>query len=43
MLMSRCGLVELKDGQRSTLIPRVSYDRVSLDVSLIPASRRITC
>ena len=32
--MSRYGLVELKEGQRGTLVPRVPYDRVSLDVSL---------
>ena len=32
--MSRYGLVELEAGQRGTLIPRVRYDRVSLDVSL---------
>ena len=40
--MSRCGLAELEDGQCSTLIPRVLYDRVTLDVSLISASRRVT-
>ena len=28
--MSRYGLVELKEGERGTLIPRVPYDRVSL-------------
>ena len=39
--MSRYGLVELKEGQRGTLIPRVPYDRVSLDVSLISTSRRV--
>ena len=38
--MSRYGLVELREGQRGTLIPRVPYDRVSLDVSLISTSRR---
>ena len=32
--MSRYGLVELRAGPRGTLIPRVSYDRVRLDVSL---------
>ena len=32
--MSGYGLVELKRGQRRTLVPRVPYDRVSLDVSL---------
>ena len=35
--MSRYGLVELKEGQRGTLVPQVPYDRVSLDVS--PTSR----
>ena len=39
--MSRYGLVELKEGQRGTLIPRVPYDRVNLDVSLISTSRRV--
>ena len=37
--MSRCGLVELKEGQRGKLVPRVPYDRVSLDVSLTSPSR----
>ncbi len=37
--MSRYGLVELKEGQRGTLVPRVPYDRVSLDVSLTSRSR----
>ena len=32
--MSRYGLVELTEGERGTVIPRVPYDRVSLDVSL---------
>ena len=32
--MSRYGLVELREGRRGTLTPRVPYDRVSLDVSL---------
>ncbi len=36
--MSRYGLVELKEGQRGTLVPRVPYDRVSLDVSLTSRS-----
>ena len=39
--MSRYGLVELKKGQCGTLVPRVPYDRVSLDVSLISTSRRV--
>ena len=33
--MSRYGLVELKQGQRGTLVPRVAYDQVRLDVSLV--------
>ena len=37
--MSRYGLVELKEGQRGTLVPRVPYDRVSLNVSLTSRSR----
>ena len=37
--MARYGLVELKVGQRGTLVPRVPYDRVSLDVSLTSRSR----
>ena len=32
--MSGYGLVELKQGQRRTVVPRVPYDRVRLDVSL---------
>ena len=32
--MSRYGLVELREGRRGTVVPRVPYDRVSLDVSL---------
>ena len=32
--MSRYGLVELKEGERGTLVPRTPYDRVQLDVSL---------
>ena len=39
--MSRYGLVELKEGSRGTLVPRVPYDRVSLDVSLTASSRRV--
>ena len=37
--MSQYGLVELKQGQRGTLIPRLPYDQVSLDVSLTSAPR----
>lgn len=33
--MSRYGLVELKQGQRGTLVPRVPYNQVKLDLSLI--------
>ena len=36
--MSRYGLVELRAGPRGTLIPRVAYDRVRLDVSLTVSS-----
>ena len=32
--MSRYGLVELREGRRGTVIPRIPYDRVSLDMSL---------
>ena len=32
--MSRYGLVELSEGERGTLVPRVPYDQVRLDVSL---------
>ena len=39
--MSQYGLVELKQGQRGTLIPRVPYDQVSLDVSLTSAPRHV--
>ncbi len=36
--MSRYGLVELKEGERGTLVPRVPYDRVTLDLSLTAGS-----
>ena len=39
--MSRYGLVELKEGERHTLIPRVRYDRVSLDISFMSTPRRV--
>ena len=39
--ISRYGLVELKEGERGTLIPRVPYDRVSLDVSLTVTPRQV--
>ena len=32
--MSRYGLVELEQGRRGTLVPRVPYNQVRLDVSL---------
>ena len=33
--MSQYGFVELKEGRRRALVPRVPYDRVSLDVPLV--------
>ena len=39
--ISRYGLVELKEGQRGTLIPRVPYDRVSLDVLLTATPQQV--
>ena len=39
--MSRYGLVELKEWQRGTLMPRVPYDQVRLDVSLTAPPRRV--
>ena len=39
--MSRYGLVELEEGRRGTLVPRVSYDQVRLDVSLTSASKNV--
>ena len=39
--MSQYGLVELKEGERGTVIPRVPYDRVSLDVSLTATPRQV--
>ena len=39
--MSRYGLVELKEGQRGTLMPRVPYDQVRLDVSLTAPPRQV--
>ena len=41
--MSGYGLVELKRGPRRTVVPRVPYDRVSLDVSLESGSRQAAC
>ena len=40
--MSGYGLVELKRGQHRRLVPRVLYDRVSLDISLGPRSQQAT-
>ena len=37
--MSGYGLVELKQGRRGTLVPRVPYNQVRLDVSLTAPSR----
>ena len=39
--MSQYGLVELKAGKRGTLVPRVPYDQVRLDVSLTSAPRHV--
>ena len=36
--MSRLGLVELEQGRRGTLVPRVPHNHVSLDVSLTAPS-----
>ena len=37
--MARYGLVELQQGERGTLVPRVSYDQVRLDLSLTSGPR----
>ena len=39
--MERYGLVELSPGRRGKLIPRVPYDRVTLDVALRMPPRRV--
>lgn len=39
--MLRYGLVELREGERGTLVPRVPYDRVRLDVSLTQTTRQV--
>ena len=39
--MSRYGLVELKEGERGTLVPRVANDQVRLDVALTSNARRV--
>ena len=40
--MSQYGLVELRRGERGTLVPRVPYDQVRLDVSLTSVARKGT-
>ena len=40
--MSRYGLVELNEGERGALVPRVPYDQVRLDVPLGPIQESIT-
>ena len=37
--MSRYGIVELEQGRRGTLVPRVPYNQLRLDVSLTAPSR----
>ena len=39
--MSRYGLVELTEGERGTLVPRVPYDQVRLDLSLTSGPRQV--
>ena len=39
--MSQYGLVELSEGERGTVVPRVAYDQVRLDVSLTSSARRV--
>ena len=39
--MSRYGLVELSEGERGTVVPRVPYDQVRLDVSLKSGPRQV--
>ena len=39
--MSQYGLVELSEGKRGTLVPRVPYDQVRLDVSLTSTPRQV--
>ena len=39
--MSRYGLVELNEGRRGTLVPKVPYDQVRLDVSLTEGPRQL--
>ena len=40
--MSRYGLVELREGARSTLVPRTPYGRVRLDISLMQPPRQVS-
>ena len=39
--MSRYGLVELKEGQRGRVIPRVRYGQVRLDVSFASSPQQV--
>ena len=39
--MSKYGLVELSQGERGTVVPRVPYDLVRLDISLTSSTRRV--
>ena len=39
--MSRYGLVELSEGERGSVVPRVPYDQVRLDVSLKSGPRQV--
>ena len=39
--MSQYGLVELKAGKRGTLVPRVQYGQMRLDVSLTSIPRQV--
>ena len=39
--MSRYGLVELKEGQRGRVIPRVRYGQVRLDVSFTSSPQQV--
>ena len=39
--MSRYGLVELNEGRRGTLVPKVPYDQVRLDVPLTEGPRQL--
>ena len=39
--MSHYGLVELKEGKRGTVVPRVPYDRVNLHMPLTSTPQRV--